>query len=85
LECSLITERNLSKKLPFSLINSFLITHKNPGEMCDRPVLGSGATAVDKGTFLNAYAVRTTQLFWELQAPGSLLLHTSEDYIENIL
>jgi len=53
---------------------SLEITHRSAGVLCDLPVLGAVASSIDNGTFVNAYAVRATQLFGEYQAPGSLSL-----------
>ena len=50
------------------------MTHKSAGVLCDLLVSGAVASSIDKGAFVNAYAVRATQLFGKYQAPGSLLL-----------
>ena len=44
------------------------MTHKSAGVLSDLPVSGAEASSTDKGTFVNAYAVRATQLFGEYQA-----------------
>jgi len=61
------------------------MTHKSAGVLCDLPISGAVASSIDKGTFVNAYAVCATQLFGEYQAPSSLSKYISADYVEKTL
>jgi len=73
-ECSLITEPRPFLENYHHHRTSLEMTHKSGGVLCDLPVSGAAASSIDKGTFVNAYAVRATQLFGEYQTPGSLSL-----------